>query len=184
MNSKRKYLVTLGAAFGMAIVAAAPANLFESAGNLTTANVVEVAASAPIAQTTAEPPTITHINPDGLYKSPAYSQAVLVEGGKTLYIGGQNGILPDGTLVGDTLGTQTEQAYKNILEILTTVGASQENVVKLTIYVVTGQDIEEGFAAAQNVWGDFPTAISFIFVESLGVPGALVEIEGIAVVGG
>ena len=126
---------------------------------------------------------ITHINPDGLYKSPAFSQAVVAEGGKTIYIGGQNGILPDGTMAGDTLAAQTEQAYKNILEILKTVGASQENVVKQTISVVKGQDIREGYAATQKVWGNFPTAISFAFVVSLGVPGALVEIEAIAVVG-
>ncbi len=126
---------------------------------------------------------ITHINPDGLYKSPAFSQAVVAEGGKTIYIGGQNGILPDGTMAGDTQAAQTEQAYKNILEILKTVGASQENVVKQTISVVKGQDIREGYAATQKVWGNFPTAISFAFVESLGVPGALVEIEAIAVVG-
>jgi 2-iminobutanoate/2-iminopropanoate deaminase len=125
---------------------------------------------------------IRHINPDGLFKSPVYSQAVVAEGGKTIYIGGQNGILPDGTMAGDTLATQTEQAYRNILEILKAVGASQENVVKQTIYVVKGQDIREGYAATQKVWGNFPTAISFVFVESLGVPGALVEIEAIAVV--
>ncbi len=125
---------------------------------------------------------ITHINPDGLYKSPVFSQAVMAEGGKTLYIGGQNGILPDGTMAGDSLGAQTEQALKNILEILKTVGASRENVVKLTIYVVKGQDIQEGFAASQKIWGNIPTAISVIFVEKLGVPGALVEIEAIAVV--
>lgn len=126
---------------------------------------------------------ITHINPDGLYKSPVFSQAVVAEGGKTIYIGGQNGILPDGTMAGDTLAAQTEQAYKNILEILKTVGASQENVVKQTIFVVKGQDIREGYAATQKVWGNFPTAISFVFVENLGVPGAVVEIEAIAVIG-
>jgi enamine deaminase RidA (YjgF/YER057c/UK114 family) len=125
---------------------------------------------------------ITHINPDALYKSPVFSQAVLSEGGKTLYIGGQNGIRPDGTMAGDTLAVQTEQALKNILEILRTVGASQENVVKQTIYMIKGQDIQEGYAAAQGVWGNFPTAISGVFVDSLGVPGALVEIEAIAVV--
>ncbi|HEX4207565.1 MAG TPA: RidA family protein [Ktedonobacteraceae bacterium] len=125
---------------------------------------------------------ITHVNPDELYKSPAFSQAVVAEGGKTIYIGGQNGILPDGTMAGDTLAVQTEQAYKNILEILKTVGASQQNVVKQTIFVVKGQDIREGYAATQKVWGDFPTAITFAFVESLGVPGALVEIEAVAVV--
>ena len=125
---------------------------------------------------------ITHINPDGLHKSPAFSQAVMVEGGKTIYIGGQNGILTDGTMAGDNLASQTEQAYRNMIEILKTVGASQENVVKQTIYVVKGQDIRDGYAATQKVWGNFPTAISFVFVEGLGVPGALVEIEAIAVV--
>ena len=125
---------------------------------------------------------ITHINPDGLHKNPAFSQAVVAEGGKTIYIGGQNGVLPDGTMAGDTLASQTEQALKNMIEILRTVGGSQENVVKETIYVVKGQDIREGYGATQKVWGNFPTAISFIFVEGLGVPGALVEIEAIAVV--
>jgi 2-iminobutanoate/2-iminopropanoate deaminase len=126
---------------------------------------------------------ITHINPDGLYKSPAFSQAVVAEGsGKTIYIGGQNGILPDGTMAGDTLAAQTEQAYKNIIEILQAVGASQENVVKQTVYVAKGQDIREGYAATKEVWGDHKTAITFAFVESLGVPGALIEIEAVAVV--
>jgi 2-iminobutanoate/2-iminopropanoate deaminase len=125
---------------------------------------------------------ITHINPDNLYKSPVFSQAVLVEGGKTLYIGGQNGILPDGTMAGDTLGAQTEQALKNILEILKSVGASQQNVVKLTIYTAKGQDIREGYASSQKIWGNNPTAITGLFVDSLAVPGALVEIEAVAVV--
>lgn len=125
---------------------------------------------------------IDHINPDELYKNPAFSQAVLAGGGKTLYVGGQNGILPDGTMAGDTFGVQIEQALKNILTILAEVGATQKNVVKQTIYAVKGQDIKEGYAATQKVWGNFPTAISFVFVEALGVPHALVEIEAIAVV--
>ena len=125
---------------------------------------------------------ITHVNPEGLYKSPAFSQAVVAEGGKTIYIGGQNGISSDGKMVGDNLTVQTEQALKNILAILKSVGGTQENVVKQTIFVAKGQDIKEGYAATQKVWGNHPTAISFVFVDSLGVPGALVEIEATAVV--
>jgi 2-iminobutanoate/2-iminopropanoate deaminase len=53
---------------------------------------------------------ITHINPDGLHKNPAFSHAVLAEGGKTIYIGSQNGVLPDGKIAGDTLASQTMQA--------------------------------------------------------------------------
>jgi enamine deaminase RidA (YjgF/YER057c/UK114 family) len=125
---------------------------------------------------------IKHINPEGLYKSPAFSQAVVAEGGKTVYIGGQNGILSDGKMAGDTLAAQTEQALKNILTILKEVGGTQKNVVRQTIFVAKGHDIKEGYAATQKVWGNFPTAISFVFVESLGVPGAVVEIEATAVV--
>ena len=128
---------------------------------------------------------ITHVNPDSLRKNPAFSQAVLVEGGKTLYIGGQNGFLPDGSLAGKDLASQTEQAYKNIIEILKAVGATQADVVKQSIYVVKGQSVQEGFAAAQKVWGNFPAAISVLIVEGLGAPGAgvLVEIDAIAVIG-
>ncbi len=125
---------------------------------------------------------ITHHNPEGLYNSPVFSQAVIAEGGKTVYIGGQNGIMPNGTMAGADFGSQTEQALKNILVILQSLGATQANVVKQTIYAVKGQDINVGYAAAQKVWGNFPTAITFVFVESLGVQGALVEIEAIAVI--
>jgi enamine deaminase RidA (YjgF/YER057c/UK114 family) len=44
-------------------------------------------------------------------------------------------------MVGDSLASQTEHAYKNILEILKTAGSSQENAVNQTIYAVRGQDI-------------------------------------------
>lgn len=127
---------------------------------------------------------ITHINPDSLHKNPAFSQAVLAQGGKTLYIGGQNGFLRDGSLAGKDFASQTEQAYRNILAILAEVGASQENVVKQTIYVAKGQNIGEGLGAAQKVWGNHPSAITVVMVDGLGAPGAgvLIEIDAIAVI--
>ncbi len=127
---------------------------------------------------------ITHINPDSLHKNPAFSQAVLAQGGNTLYIGGQNGFLRDGSLAGKDFASQTEQAYRNILAILAEVGASQENVVKQTIYVTKGQNIGEGLGAAQRVWGNHPSAITVVMVDSLGAPGAgvLIEIDAIAVI--
>jgi 2-iminobutanoate/2-iminopropanoate deaminase len=125
---------------------------------------------------------ITHINPEGMLKNPAFSQAVVVEGGKTVYVGGQNGVTAEGKLVGDTLAAQTEQALQNILTILGEVGATQENVVKQTIYIVKGQDLREGFAATQKVWGNHPAAVTAAFVDSLAVPGALVEIDAVAVI--
>lgn len=126
---------------------------------------------------------ITHHNPDTLFKNPAFSQAVTVDGAaKIVYVGGQNGVHADGTMAGDDLGTQAEQALKNVLEALKATGASQDNVVKLTIYVVQGQDIRPAFAAAQTVWGMHPTAITVLVVAGLANPQALVEVEAVAAV--
>jgi len=35
--------------------------------------------------------TITHINPATLHRNPVFSQGTLAEGGRTLYVGEQNG---------------------------------------------------------------------------------------------
>lgn len=127
---------------------------------------------------------ITHVNPDPLFKTLAFSQAVTVEGAsKITFVGGQNGINIDGELVGDDLATQTEQALGNVLECLRAVGASQDDVVKLTINIVEGQDVNLGFAASQKIWGEHPTAISVAIVAALAVPGALVEIDAVAATG-
>jgi enamine deaminase RidA (YjgF/YER057c/UK114 family) len=69
-----------------------------------------------------------------------------------------------------------------VLKALDAAGASQENVVKLTIYIVQGHDIRPGFEAAQTVWGMHPTAISVIVVAGLANSQALVEIEAVAAV--
>jgi enamine deaminase RidA (YjgF/YER057c/UK114 family) len=59
--------------------------------------------------------------------------------------------------------------------------------VKWNLFVVEGQDIAEGFAAFQRVWGDRkgpPPVITFAFVKGLAHPDFLVEMDAIAVVPG
>ena len=128
--------------------------------------------------------TTRHINPEGMHSSPAFSQAVVVEQpAKTIYIGGQNGVGADGTVVGPTLGEQSVQAIRNIATILESEGATLGNIVTWTIAVVDGQPIQDGVAAFQQLWdpADPPPAITVHVVAGLG-PGFLVEIDAIAVV--
>lgn len=126
---------------------------------------------------------ITHLNPDSLHHNPAFSQGSVVEGpAKTIYVGGQNGVDASGNFVGNDLRGQTEQALKNLLTVLKEAGASQENVVKMTIYIVQGEDINEGFAASQQVWGAHAVPVTVIIVSALGRSNALVEIEAVAAV--
>ena len=125
--------------------------------------------------------TLTHINPASLHTNPAFSQGVLAEGGRTLYVGEQNGTDAAGAITGD-YADQTRQALRNVLAVLAEVGADQSNVVKMTIYIVEGQDPNAGYAASAEVWGYNATAVTVLVVRGLGRPEALVGIEVIAVV--
>jgi enamine deaminase RidA (YjgF/YER057c/UK114 family) len=127
---------------------------------------------------------VRHINPEGLHRSPAFSQAVVVEQpAKTIYIGGQNGVDADGKVVGPALGEQALQAFRHIAIILESEGGTLANVVHWRIAVLEGLSFEEGVAAFQQVWdpADPPPAITVHFVAGLG-PGFLVEIDAVAVV--
>ncbi len=47
--------------------------------------------------------SVEHLNPDGLHKNPAYSQAVVATGDvQTVYVGGQNAVDTAGNVVGGT----------------------------------------------------------------------------------
>ena len=127
---------------------------------------------------------VRHINPEGLHRSPAFSQAVVVEQPtKTIYIGGQNGVDSEGKLVGPTLKEQSVQAFRNLATVLESEGASLSNIVHWTIATVDGQSFDEGVAAFQEVWNlsDPPPAITVLVVAGLA-PGYLVEIDAVAVV--
>jgi enamine deaminase RidA (YjgF/YER057c/UK114 family) len=127
---------------------------------------------------------VRHINPEGLHRSPAFSQAVVVEQpAKTIYIGGQNGVDAEGKIVGPTVGEQALQAFRNLATILESEGGTLANIVHWRIAVVDGHTFDEGVAAFRQVWNraDPPPAITVHVVAGLA-PGFLVEIDAVAVV--
>ena len=129
--------------------------------------------------------TVRHVNPEGMHRNPAFSQAVVVESPtKTIYVGGQNGVDAEGKVVGDTLLEQSRQMYANLITVLAAEGATLRDVVHWRLAVEEGQPVEEGVAAFLEVWdpADPPPAITVYFVSSVGVPGALVELDAIAVI--
>ncbi len=130
--------------------------------------------------------SIQRINPEEMPHNPAFSQAVVTEGkGKTIYIGGQNAVTRQQAIVGEgDLFVQTEQALHNIHTLLKACNADWNNVVKMTIYIVQGQDVMMGYRAAQKSMTGMtePPAISVLIVAALGNPAFLVEIEAVAFV--
>jgi enamine deaminase RidA (YjgF/YER057c/UK114 family) len=128
---------------------------------------------------------VSHLNPDSLPRNPAFSQGVSVTGpARTIYVGGQNAVAADGSIVGDDLGTQAERALRNLETVLGDAGARLEDVVHWTMSIVEGQPLPPGFAAFQRVWGSRPNppAISMAYVSGLANPRFLVELSAIAVV--
>ncbi|MFE4571712.1 RidA family protein [Paenibacillus chitinolyticus] len=131
--------------------------------------------------------TMEHINPEGLFRSEAFSQAITVTGkAKTIYIGGQNAINSKGELIGaGDLEVQTKQALHNIKTILAAEKASFADLVKLNIYLVSGSDPLVGYKAFQEMAGslDNPPLVTVLFVsEFASRPSCLLEIDGIAVI--
>ncbi|SDZ76252.1 Enamine deaminase RidA, house cleaning of reactive enamine intermediates, YjgF/YER057c/UK114 family [Porphyromonadaceae bacterium KH3R12] len=127
---------------------------------------------------------IQYINPDGLSKNPAFSQIVTTQGsGKTIYIGGQDAVNAQGEIVGKgDIAEQTEQVMKNLQTALSACGATFENLVKLSIYIVQGQDLYCGFQASQKFFSNLrnPPVISVLVVAGLANPDFLVEIDATA----
>jgi len=97
---------------------------------------------------------IASINPTGLPRNPAFSEAVSVIGAdRTIYIGGQNGIGADGAVVADELAAQTTRALENARLVVAESGARLEDIVFWTFQIVAGQLLAAAFAAFQSVWG-------------------------------
>jgi enamine deaminase RidA (YjgF/YER057c/UK114 family) len=97
--------------------------------------------------------SVEHLNPDGLHKNPAYSQAVVATGDvQTVYVGGQNAVDTAGNVVGrDDIKVQAEQIFVNLETALAAAGARLDHVVKWNIYVVQGQPPRPAFEVFQCV---------------------------------
>ncbi len=128
---------------------------------------------------------IQNINPDGMLKSPAFSQGIIVPAGaRTLLIGGQNGVDEKGRVVGKGLGEQTAKAVDNLVKVLETAGGKLEDLVRLGIYVKGDVDIRPGFEAWMQRWGRRPNPPTIVVLRVAGLgmsPEVLVEIEATAV---
>lgn len=131
--------------------------------------------------------TIERINPGELMEPAGYTQVTRVTGGTTIYVAGQGAYTADHQLVGPgDHYAQSKQAFTNVLHALRAAGATYDDVVKATYYVVNLDPAAlEAFGRAMSeVLGtgvEHPAA-TLIGVDALGYPEMLVEFEVIAVV--
>lgn len=128
--------------------------------------------------------TIEKINPEGLAEPEGYTQVVVAQATKRVYVAGQVGVGTDHVVVGADLTSQTAQAFANVGIALDAAGAGWEHVVKWTGYIVDLDEAKMGefFAGIGQAVerGLTPTAATLIGVQALYQPDLLIEIEAIA----
>jgi reactive intermediate/imine deaminase len=110
-----------------------------------------------------------------------YSQAIEAPRGRRLYLSGQIPLDPaSGQLVAGDIVAQTERVMENLKAVLAAGGATFDDVVKTTIYLV---DLSE-FGKVNETYGKYftkaPPARATVQVAALP-RGARVEIEALAV---
>lgn len=125
------------------------------------------------------------LNPKTLAPPPGYTYVVETSGpGRTVYLAGQLGLDLDNKLVGTSgdFGAQCMQAFENLRRALAEVGADFEDVVKVNNYLTDMSHI----ATLRTVRDKFfnmvaPPASTTVAISALARPGALFEIEAVAV---
>lgn len=129
--------------------------------------------------------TIRFINPKTLAKPPGYTCVVETTGpGRTVYIAGQLGLDLDNKLVGgpSDFRAQCAKAFENLGFALVAVGATFKDVVKINNYLTDMahigifREVRDNFLNTKA-----PPASTTVAISQLARPGALFEVEAIAV---
>lgn len=126
------------------------------------------------------------INPASLGAPRGFSHAVATDRPHTIYLAGQTALDASGTIVGDGIVAQFEQALSNLLRALDEAGGTPSDLTTVTIYITDVDDYQAHAREIATVWrrlaGTEYPAMAGVGVSRLWDVEALVEIQGIAAV--
>ena len=114
----------------------------------------------------------------------AYSQAVITQGGRTIWLAGQVGAT-DGSgrsLAGDFDG-QVREVFSRLGQTLAEVGGNLRDMVTMTVFITDARYGDRFTQLRKEIFGDNFPASALITVAGLARPEMLVEVQGIAIIG-
>jgi enamine deaminase RidA (YjgF/YER057c/UK114 family) len=124
------------------------------------------------------------IHPSHFPKPRGYANGILAEG-RTIHIAGQIAWDKDARIVSPDFAVQFLQALDNVIAVVREAGGATEHIVKLLVFVTDLEAYRAATIAIGEGWrarlGKYYPAMSLVKVSGLLEPGALVEIEGVAV---
>ena len=126
------------------------------------------------------------ILPDGWPSPKGYSNGILSQKGRVLFMAGQVGWNEEEKFESEKLIPQFEQALKNIITIVEKAGGEKEHICRMTCYCKDRDQYLESRRELGSVWkqymGNHYPCMSMIFVVDLLDHPALIEIEATAVI--
>jgi enamine deaminase RidA (YjgF/YER057c/UK114 family) len=113
-----------------------------------------------------------------------YSLAVITEGGKTVWLGGQVAVADDSgrSLAGDFEG-QVRQIFKLLNATLQKAGGKLSDMVQMTVFITDVRHGDRLTEIRREIFGDNFPGSALITVTALANPDAKIEIQGYAVIG-
>lgn len=129
--------------------------------------------------------SFSFINPESLGAPRGYSNGVLTNGGRLLFIAGQVAWNREQQIVGDDMAAQFDRALENLIAVVTEAGGRPEQIARLIIYVTDKDEYklrmkEIGERYRERMGKHFP-AMVLVEVAGLLEDRAKIEIEGFAV---
>jgi enamine deaminase RidA (YjgF/YER057c/UK114 family) len=126
---------------------------------------------------------VRYLNPQTLSAPTGYSHVAEVSGGRTVYIAGQVSFDKSGNVVGKgDFAAQTLQVFENLKLALAAVGATFDNVVKVTTYVTDMSHLQTLRETRSRFYGKNAPASTLVEIGKLAHPDLMIEIEAIAVI--
>jgi len=127
-----------------------------------------------------------YLKSDARQRERAYSPAVKVTGGTTIYMAGQTGYQDDrGEVYPGDFDSQVGVAFERMRKTLEAAGGQLKDIVTMTVFIT---DMSNGTRFTQLRRQFFPEdrypASALIGIKELARPEMLVEIQAIAVVDG
>ncbi len=129
------------------------------------------------------------LNPPGLAQPVGFSHGMLVTGGQLLFLAGQTASDAEGCIVGvGDVVAQYEQVLQNLRTVVEAAGGKMQDIVKMTIFVRERDDylahLKPLGKVHQAFFGAYYPAMAMFEISRFFQDEALIEIEGIAVIGG
>jgi len=129
--------------------------------------------------------TKSFVNPPQLAEPKGYSNGIVVEGGRLLFVGGQIGWDLNRIVVSDDFAEQFGQALENVIAVVRAAGGEPTDITRLLIFVTDRKEylsrLKEIGAAYRQLMGKHFPAMTLVQVTALVEDSAKVEIEATAV---